>query len=190
MLNKLFPETNYDKIQYDKEGLYSITNYKEADIISSIIKNNFEVNKNIRIFDGTGGLGGNTFSFSKNFKSVTTVEINKERCNMLMNNVGLYKLSNVNIINSDSVEFILLNKDKYDVYFFDPPWGGPDYKKQKNIRFKMGQYNLDNLVEKFDVNANKLILFKLPFNYDFSEFNSFNYKLYQVNKYYIIVILL
>ena len=32
MLNKLFPETNYDELQYDKEGLYSITNYKEADI--------------------------------------------------------------------------------------------------------------------------------------------------------------
>ncbi len=188
MLNKLFPETNYDNLQYDTEGLYSITNYKEADTISSIIKNNFESNKNLRIFDGTGGLGGNTFSFSKNFKNVTTVEINKERCNMLINNVGQYKLANVNIINGDSVEYLLKNKDKYDVYFFDPPWGGPDYKKQKNLRFKMGGYKLDDLVEK--IGTDKLLLFKLPFNYDFTEFSSFNYKLYQVNKYYIIVILL
>ena len=69
MLNKLFPETNYEKLQYDNEGLYSITNYKEADIISSIIKNNFISNNNIKIYDGTGGLGGNTISFSKHFKN-------------------------------------------------------------------------------------------------------------------------
>lgn len=188
MLNKLFPETDYEKIQYDAEGLYSITNYKEADIISSIIKHNFEANKNLRILDGTGGLGGNTFSFSKNFKSVTTIEINKERYNMLLNNIELYKLKNVNVINSDSVEFVLTNKDNYDVYFFDPPWGGPSYKKQKKLKLKMGKYNLDELIDKFD--TNKLVIFKLPFNYDFNEFSGYNYKLYQVNKYYIIVILL
>ena len=188
MLNKLFPETNYDELQYDKEGLYSITNYKEADIISSIIKNIFETKKNIQIFDGTGGLGGNTFSFSKNFKNVTTVEINKERCNMLINNVENYKLSNVNIINDDSVDYLLKNKSKYDVYFFDPPWGGPEYKKCIEIRFKMGSYNLNDLAKKLD--KNKLLIFKLPFNYDFTEFNSFNYKLYRINKYYIIIILL
>jgi hypothetical protein len=188
MLDKLFPETNYNNLQYDNEGLYSITNYKEADIISSIIKNNFITNNNIKIYDGTGGLGGNTISFSKYFKNVTVVEINKERYNMLINNINQYKLSNVKIINDDSVDFLLKNKNNFDVYFFDPPWGGPDYKKQKQLRFKMGGYDLDVLAEKLDVN--KLLIFKLPFNYDFSEFNNFNYKLYKINKYFIIIILL
>lgn len=188
MLNKLFPQTNYEKLQHDKEGLYSITNYKEADIISTIIKNNFEPNTNIKIFDGTGGLGGNTFSFSKYFKNVTTIEFNKERCNMLIHNVTHYKLLNVTIHNTDSVEYLLKNKKNFDVYFFDPPWGGPDYKKHKQLRFKMGGYSLDVLAEKLE--KNKLLIYKLPFNYDFTEFNNLNYKLYQVNKYFIIVILL
>ena len=52
----------------------------------------------------------------------------------------------------------------------------------------MGGYDLDVLAEKLDVN--KLLIFKLPFNYDFSEFNNFNYKLYKINKYFIIIILL
>ena len=188
MLNKLFPKTSYDKLHYDKEGLYSITNYKEADIISLIIKNNFIINKNIKIFDGTGGLGGNTISFSKNFINVTTIEINKDRYNMLLNNINQYKLSNVNIINTDSVDFLLKNKNNYDVYFFDPPWGGPEYKKEKQIRFKLSGYDLDILAKKLD--SNKLLIFKLPFNYDFSQFNIFNYKLYKINKYFIIIILL
>jgi hypothetical protein len=50
MLNKLFPETNYDELQYDKEGLYSITNYKEAEKnlqelknqLSEVVKKNAE----------------------------------------------------------------------------------------------------------------------------------------------------
>ena len=80
---------------------------------------------------------------------------------------------------------------KYDVYFFDPPWGGPDYKKQINLRLKIDLIELntitDNIIKQ---TSNKLIIFKLPFNYDFDQFSNYNYKLYKVNKYYIIIILI
>ena len=42
---------------------YSITNYTEADFISETIINNFNHNSQLKILDGTGGLGGNTISF-------------------------------------------------------------------------------------------------------------------------------
>jgi len=190
MLNKLFPEINYDKIQYDKEGLYSITNFIEADLISEIIKNNFD-NSELKILDGTGGLGGNTISFLKYFNSVTSIEIDKERYSMLVNNVKLYNTNvklyntNVKLVNDDSIKYITSN---YDIYFFDPPWGGPTYKKNKNIRLKIGGLNLSEIAKK--INKNKLLIFKLPFNYDFNEFNDYNYKLYKINNYYIILILL
>jgi len=192
MLNKLFPEINYNKIQYDKEGLYSITNYIEADLISEIIKDNF-IDSELKILDGTGGLGGNTISFLKYFKSVTSIEIDKERYSMLLNNIQLYNTNvklysknNVKLINGDSIKFITSND--YDIYFFDPPWGGPTYKKNKNIRLKLGGYKLSEIAKK--INQNKLLIFKLPFNYDFDEFNNYNYKLYKINNYYIIIILL
>ena len=189
MLNKLFPNIDFEKIQYDKEGLYSITNYNEADNISKLIINNFNNKENLKILDGTGGLGGNTISFSKFFKNVTSIEINKNRYKMLTNNINLYKLNNIKLINDDSTKFLMLNKDEYDIIFFDPPWGGPDYKKNKNLRLKIGENNLSDLPEKISL-TNKLLVFKLPFNYDFDEFSNYNYKLYKINKYYILILLL
>jgi 16S rRNA G966 N2-methylase RsmD len=189
MLNKLFSNVNLKKIQYDTEGLYSITHYTDADIISKLIINNFNNKENLNILDGTGGLGGNTISFSKFFRNVTSIEINKNRYEMLKNNINLYKLDNIKIVNDDSINFLLQNKEKYDIYFFDPPWGGPNYKKKKNLRLKISDCKLAELPNKI-VLTNKLIVFKLPYNYDFNEFSNFNYKLYKVNKYYIIILLL
>jgi len=191
MLNKLFPLTDYNKLHYDKEGLYSITNYKEANIISNIIKNNFLFQNNLKIIDGTSGLGGNSISFASYFSKVTSIEIDNERCEMLKNNINQYNLKNIDVLNLDSVDYILQNKDNYDIYFFDPPWGGPQYKKYSKITLKLGNYNLSDIALKLKNKLNnKLLVYKLPFNYNFDDFSNFNYKLYKINKYYIIIILL
>ena len=189
MINNLFPLTDYSKLLYDSEGLYSITNPIEADQISNFIKSNFTNSHLINIFDGTGGLGGNTINFSKHFKSITTCEINKDRYNMLVNNIGQYNLKNIITINDDSVNYLFNNFNNYDVYFFDPPWGGPAYKKQQNLSLKLGIKSLLDIANFLKKNTtNKLLVYKIPFNYNFNEFNEFNYKLYKINKYYIILI--
>lgn len=191
MLNKLFPSTEYDKIKYDKEGLYSITNYTEADMISKLIKNLFIENDNLSILDGTGGIGGNTISFSKFFKSVLSIEINPERYEMLRNNIELFNLQNVKLLNSNSIDYLFNNYEKYNIYFFDPPWGGLDYKKNMNLKLQMNNLSLNLIVDKLkELTEDKILLYKLPFNYDFTEFNGHNYKLYKINKYYIIAILI
>jgi 16S rRNA G966 N2-methylase RsmD len=182
---------DYSKIQYDNEGIFSITHPDDAETISKLIMGMFENYSNISILDGTGGLGGNTISFSKYFKNITSIELNKERCNMLENNVKLFNLSNVSVVNTNSVKYMYENLLKYDVYFFDPPWGGPDYKKQTNLRLKIDLIELNIIVDNIiKQTSNKLIIFKLPFNYDFDQFSNYNYKLYKVNKYYIIIILI
>ena len=187
MLNKFFPNTQLEKIQYDTEGLYSITHYKDADYISQIIKNNFSNKLYLKILDGTGGLGGNTISFAKYFNHVTSFEINKERYEMLKNNIKLYNLNNVNTINDDSIKYILDNNNDYDIYFFDPPWGGPSYKNKEKISLKISNYKLYELANYLN---NKLLIYKLPLNYDLNEFSNYNYKLYELYKYYIIILLL
>ena len=189
MISELFPITDYTKLQYDHEGLYSITNYIEADYISNIIVNMFTGSKNLSILDGTGGIGGNTISFSKYFPKVTSIELNKERFMMLKNNINNYQIKNIKLFNVDSVEHVFNNYDRYNVYFFDPPWGGPDYKKYKNLTLKMGNKTLLEIVEFLKgKSTDKLIIFKLPFNYNFNEFNKYDYKLYKIKKYYIIII--
>jgi hypothetical protein len=191
MINHLFPQIDYTKLLYDNEGLYSITNPIEAEQISQSIKSDF-INPNyINILDGTGGLGGNTINFSQNFKSVTVCEINKERYLMLVNNINQYDLKNVKTLNNDSVNYLFDNYNKYDVYFFDPPWGGPSYKKYKKLNLKIGEYSLLDIA-KFLKNKteNKLLVYKIPKNYDINEFFEFDYKLYKINKYYIIILMI
>ena len=191
MINHLFPLTDYSKLQYDSEGLYSITNPIEAQQISNLIKSNFTDNNLINIFDGTGGLGGNTINFSKNFNTVTSCEINNERYQMLVNNINQYNLSNVTIINNDSVNYLIENFSKYDVYFFDPPWGGPSYKKHKSLSLKMGSKSLLEIANFLkNKTTNKLLIYKIPYNYNLNEFSLFDYKLYKINKYYIIILMI
>jgi 16S rRNA G966 N2-methylase RsmD len=188
MITELFPNTDYTKLQYDTEGLYSITNFNEADNISNLLLDNF-TNKNLNILDGTGGLGGNTISFSKYFKNVTSIELNKNRYEMLKNNLDVYKIKNVTIINCNSVKYLFDNYSKYNIYFFDPPWGGPSYKKKENLTLSMGNNSLLKIADFLKENTkDKLLVYKLPFNYNFDEFNGYDYKLYKINKYYIIII--
>ena len=184
-MNKLFPLiNNYNNLLYDTEGLYSITNYVEANLISDIILSNFNPNNYLKILDGTGGLGGNTISFAKKFKSITSIELNNNRFKMLKNNIKQYKL-NVNLLNINCIDYIKKNLNTYDIYFFDPPWGGVNYKEKKSINLKLDDLYLYEIVNLF---KNKLIVFKIPFNYNLNEFKKFNYKLYKINKYYIILI--
>jgi tRNA/tmRNA/rRNA uracil-C5-methylase (TrmA/RlmC/RlmD family) len=178
-------------IAYDYEGLYSFTHLNDANTISLIILNNFENNKNLKILDGTGGLGGNTMSFCKYFLNVHTFEIDKERFTMLKTNIENLNFHNIYLYNKDSIDYMLVNYENFDVYFFDPPWGGPDYKKSKLLSLKMNEYNLGEIAEIIMKKTNdKLLVFKLPFNYDLNEFNLFNYKLYKIHNYFIIIILL
>jgi hypothetical protein len=63
VLKKIFPEPknkNYNNLNYDEEGLWSITHPKEADLISkTILKYNCYDDK---IIDLTAGCGGNLIS--------------------------------------------------------------------------------------------------------------------------------
>lgn len=190
MITELFPITDYSKLQFDTEGLYSITNFIEADYISKLLLEIFVSKNNLNILDGTGGLGGNTISFSKYFKNVTSIELNKERFEMLKNNINNYNLKNITLKNDDSINFFFDNYKNFDIYFFDPPWGGPSYKKKENLILSFGDISLLKIANFLKENVkDKLLVYKLPFNYNFNEFNNFDYKLYKINKYFIIIIL-
>lgn len=184
IIHKIFPLTvNQELLEYDNEGLWSISLPIEADTITSIIKEN--INSNNKIFDGTGGLGGNVISFSKNFKSVTTCEINEDRFKLLKHNIQIYNLNNIKLINGDCTKNL---DEKYDAYFFDPPWGGPDYKYDNRVSLKLGNLDLVQLIDKIREKSNSPIFLKLPNNYNLNEFSKFFYKIYRIKKYLLISI--
>ena len=164
---KIFPLTkNYDKLEFDQEGLWSITHPDQAEVISELIKNHYTSknnNSNIVIVDATAGLGGNLISFSKFFKTVFGIEIDQNRFEMLKNNIEQYNLNNITLLNGNCIDFLKYLKS--NIIFFDPPWGGPDYKISTNIEIKIDNKPLSNIINLLE-NKTKLICIKLPLNYN------------------------
>lgn len=176
IIKKIFPVTdNYSLLQYDEEGLWSITHPVDADKISNIIKR--ELGSNISIMDCTAGIGGNTISFSKFFNKVVSVEMNSNKFSLLKNNIECYLLTNITLINDDCNNVNV----NCNCYFYDPPWGGPNYKNENSIRLKLGNKSLFEIV-----NNKKNVFMKLPNNYDLEEFNNFNYKIYKIKNYLLL----
>jgi 16S rRNA G966 N2-methylase RsmD len=169
IMNKIFfpkleNEEEYNNLQIDHIGKYSITFPKIADLITDIIYNLVKSN-NIIITDCTAGVGGNVISFANKFKYVNAIEISKERYDMLQNNINIYKLSNISTFNSNALDIIFTFKQ--DIIYIDPPWGGRDYKEKKNLRLYLGNIGIEKLTNMFLNNkiCNYIIL-KLPTNYD------------------------
>lgn len=159
---KIFPfNNNFFLLQTDEEGIYSISHPNDAKKISNEIIS-LKNTKDLKILDAMSGIGGNLISFGKNFKDVTGIEINEKRYNILKNNISCFDLKNVKLLHGSCLDYL---SEDFDVYFFDPPWGGPDYKLQKNIEIKINDLCLKEVLKLIPLN--KLVIFKLPFNCNF-----------------------
>ncbi len=186
-LKKIFPEPsngNYNGLKVDEEGLYSITHPKDADIISKTI---IEIlNKDqLHIIDLTAGCGGNMISFIKYFKFVTGIEIDKERFKILKENLDKYSKNNYELLCGDATKYTFNNN--YDIYFIDPPWGGPDYKNNPNIQLYLSNIKIEDFI--LTLPKNKLIVLKLPFNYNIENFKTNIIKKILINNILILFII-
>jgi len=161
---KLENEQDYDKLQIDTIGKYSITVPKIADLITDIIYNLVQ-SKEITITDCTAGVGGNVISFANKFKQVNAIEISKDRFDMLENNINIYNLNNIITFNTNALDIIFTLKQ--DIIFIDPPWGGREYKDKQSIILHLGHIGIEQLSNMFLNNkiCNYVVL-KLPNNYD------------------------
>ncbi|NRB81955.1 MAG: 16S rRNA (guanine(966)-N(2))-methyltransferase RsmD [Saccharospirillaceae bacterium] len=71
-------------------------------------------------FAGSGGLGFE--ALSRGAAQVSFVELNKAATKQLQENQHLLKAVNMSVIQSNALEFIKKNTQKYDVVFLDPPF--------------------------------------------------------------------
>ena len=164
--------------QLDNEGLFSITSAKISEELIKNITHLFGDNRNIVITDATASVGGNAIPFilSKKFVHVNGVEINKERCEMLSQNIlikkeyinGTYQLYNCSFLD-------IKNTLSQDIIFIDPPWGGPDYYKLNKIKLFLDNINLGEITENLfkDLDKLKYVIIKTPKNFDIVNFNSY-----------------
>jgi len=123
-------------------GKYSITKPLQGKWIKSILIDFFKAKKLntkfLSIIDANAGIGGDTIYFSKYFKNVYSIEKNKLHFEVLKNNINAINLKNVDLYEGNFMN-IINNKDNnllnniHNILYMDPPWGGPEYKKQKYI---------------------------------------------------------
>ena len=189
----IFPPIANDKIpqlMIDDDSFEYITYFDFAQQITNIIMNNLsnfpnpnvghddkqwysksleKKMKNLVITEMTAGVGGNVLNFAFYFKYVNAIEIDKIRFDCLNKNIETYEFDNINSYHDDSIKLLVNNDDiVQDIIFFDPPWGGKSYKKFYNLRLYFGNYTIENICKKlFCRPRNKLIVLKLPNNYDF-----------------------
>lgn len=194
-LKTIFPDNeNLHLIKTDEEGLYSISSKNVSKFICNIIKKYLRTSNynDIIITDATAGIGGNTIGFMNNYGHVNSIEINKIRYDYLINNIKLYfdeTRLNVTFHNDDYLN--IYKKIKQDIVFFDPPWGGKDYKNNDNISLFLSGKNIITICNDLKEYAN-LIILKVPKNFNIKKFIvEVNYKflhIHKLNKMDIIVI--
>ena len=202
-LRKMFPYlSDNDKmyqLKMDTESIYSISVKEDADKISSIILHHLKKLEldpfTITITDATAGIGGNTISFARIFKFVNGIELDETRCSYLVHNLNIYDITNIATYNDDCLTK-LADLDQ-DIIFFDPPWGGKDYKKHKKLRLSLSDISMEDICKDLLTRTNKqkptMIVLKLPLNYDiqyiYNKVTSGNIFLHILKKMQIVVII-
>jgi len=182
-LLRLFPflsdKNKVLKLKIDRESLYYISIREDASRITDIVTSSLAM-LNIKyrdavLLDGFAGVGGDTLTFAlAGFKKIYAVELNKTRAQYLQNNINVYELNNVSVLNRNVLE--VANSLRCNVIYLDPPWGGANYKKKSKLRISISNIPLEMICNKCfsashmakDVD---MVVLKLPINYDLEHFD-------------------
>lgn len=201
---RLFPylkdKESCDRLMIDDDSLHFITSREYANKITDIVKLyaqklNLQC-KDVVITDATAGVGGDTLTFANTFKHIHAIEIHKLRCEYLFNNVKLYNLNNIDIINDDCAN-VITYIDDHNVVYIDPPWGGISYKTFDKLTLPFCNMMLEEFCNKLMDRAimrrvPEVIVVKLPKNYNMKHFcsNVINKKIYLHDLYKMIVVVI
>jgi len=157
---------NFNDIQITTEGSYSVTSNVGSEKMINLIKKIMKTT-DLTITDGTANVGSDSIKLGLVFRKVNSIELDKINFAALKNNVETYKLQNISLYNGDSLNIIPTLTQ--DVIYIDAPWGGKKYKDHKTIQLYLANKELSDVFNMFKHNT-KLFVFKLPSNYDFTNF--------------------
>lgn len=146
----------------DEEGLFSLAQQEIMDQITPFVSGR-------TCIDAFCGVGGSAIGLARAGKRVTTIDLNAARLEMAKYNAELFGVQgNVEFVCGDSLE--ILRTLSADCIFLDPPWGGPDYSKEKKFTLKNFVPDGRVLLELAFERAPQVII-RLPKNFDMAELN-------------------
>lgn len=171
---------DFTKLELSDSSVYSVSRPKFADMVTQIISSYITNSPEKTITECCANIGGDTISFSKKFKSVNAVELDKKTAENLKNNLDQYGITNVEIYNKNYLDI----KDQLDqdIIFLDPPWG--DYLDQPISDLYLSGQNILDISDQLLKNSKaKIIALKTPKNYNYEKLlDKFGDK-YNIGKY-------
>lgn len=161
-------------ISVNEEGKYSITRkYEQDQIINILIQHFLKESPNVTVIDATAGWGGDTIGFcmSHNIHHVIAIEESENHFYYLRKNTqllnSLYR-SKLELIHDDCRNYfqnMIEDCNTKYVAYFDPPWGGPDYKSKDHIDLLLsGKQNIWEFIINSLPPFIKLVCIKIPKN--------------------------
>lgn len=173
---KLRRKDDLKRLQIDDESIHYISTREVASKITEIMgyhlgQMGIDQSKAV-VTDATAGVGGDMISFAQQFYFVNGIELDQKRVEYLKNNLEVYGADNYSVYSADCTE-ILPTLD-HNAVFFDPPWGGRNYKKYEQLHLKLGPYYLEEVVNRTltgGLSRPQLVVLKLPKNFDLKRFH-------------------
>jgi len=177
-LKDFFPSKTQDKlskIRMTKEGLYSSSPIAHSMFMRDLIKLFYpkKFHSEIVVTDATSCIGGTFLAMFNSFGHINAVELSPLHAEIMDNNLkALFPKEHkkVNIVNDNYLTVWDSFEKKSNVTIIDPPWGGTNYIRIKNMKL----YLLDKEgtpVELVDIinmvlPKNDIVMVRVPFNYD------------------------
>jgi hypothetical protein len=169
-----FPKRK-EEYMYTDVSLYSSADVSHSLKTAELISKYYDIS-NKTLTEASACIGGNSWSFADKVKNVNLVEIDDNNFKALKHNMGVvfnksvenntleYKPGkNMSFYNDNYIKI----KDKIggDVIFYDPPWGGGDYKNEPQVGYTYeGKfYTIEDMAKKSFYNVPpELIVFRVP----------------------------
>lgn len=186
------PGVDRAAVRLTPEGTYSYTHWTEAKQIIAEVERDLGVDslKDVRVQDLTANVGGDTIAFAVAGALVRAVELDPDNFSALRHNVELYGLGDrVRLHNGDSVAW--WGRFHADVVLIDPKWGGPDYKRHRALDLRLGRTRVDLFLRMMLADPAKrprLVVLKLPFNYNWARLADLEYRRIKIRNYYIALV--
>lgn len=135
--------------------------------------------------DATANIGCDTINFCNKFNISRgiSIEVNKDAYECLKKNIEAFintQKASTNkyfAFNENCLDFIKGFKLQTDFVYFDPPWGGPDYWKEKKLSLALEHNGISIPIHEvvnftFDQKFTDMVVVKLPSNYDQKAFSN------------------
>ncbi len=150
-----------NRIKMSKKSLYSTALLADGELTAKLIAKCVGYNKTIA--DMCSNCGGNTQWFAYYFKHVIAIEKDPNEFARVVNNMNIYGYKNITFHNDSCLNVDIQNAD---VVFYDPEWGGSDYKKIEKLELRLDDKNILDIINGINGNTgtNKLIVLKHPYN--------------------------